>query len=143
MRAVIDTSILVRAIIKPLGTVGPVLQFLRDKAYTLVYSEPLFEELVDVLGRPRIRQKYHVGTQDVEALLMLLMLRGEAVVPDRRIVACRDVKDGKVLEAAVAGRADRIVTGDKDLLDLNPFEGIEIIGPAQFLANLRRNERLP
>jgi predicted nucleic acid-binding protein len=60
MRAVVDTSILVRALIKPRGTVGPVLRRLRDGAYTLIYSEPLLEELADVLSRPRIRDKYHI-----------------------------------------------------------------------------------
>jgi predicted nucleic acid-binding protein len=46
----------------------------------------------------------------------------------------RDPKDDKFLEAAVNGRADVIVTGDKDLLDLNPFRGIAILTPAAYLA---------
>jgi predicted nucleic acid-binding protein len=60
-----------------------------------------------------------------------------AVVPNRRITVCRDPKDNKVLEGAVAGRADVIVSGDEDLLVLNPFEGIPIVGPAEFLAMLQ------
>ena len=55
------------------------------------------------------------------------------VLGERRIAVCRDVRDDKVLEAAVAGEVDAIVTGDKDLLVLDPFEGIPIVEPAAFL----------
>jgi putative PIN family toxin of toxin-antitoxin system len=51
----------------------------------------------------------------------------------RPIHACRDPKDDKFLEVAVHGRADAIVTGDSDLLDLNPFRGIAILTPAECL----------
>ena len=136
MRAVVDASILARALIKPHGTVGPVLQRLRGGAYTLLYSEALLEELTDALGRPRIRGKYGLTDEDVETVLRLILLHGEPVTPTRRITACRDPKDNPVLEAAVAGRADVIVSGDEDLLVLPPFEGIPIVGPAKFLGML-------
>lgn len=55
-----DTGIFVRALIKPRGSVGPVLRRLRDGEYVLVYSQPLLDELVDVLRRPRIATKYHL-----------------------------------------------------------------------------------
>jgi len=134
IRAVVDTSILVRALLKPQGAVGPVLTRLRHGDYLLLYSEPLLAELVDVLGRPRIRDKYHIAATDVRALLTLLWLRGEPVRPTRTITACP--QDDKVLEVAVAGQADVIVSGDDDLLALHPFEGIPIVGPAEFLALL-------
>lgn len=136
MRAVIDTSILVRSIIHPTGTVGPILSRLRDGGYTLLYSSELLEEIVEVLGRGRLRSKYGVTDQDVEILLKLFLLRGEAVAPSRRIQVCRDPKDDKVLDVAIAGRAESIVTGDEDLLVLHPFEGIPIVGPSEFLRRL-------
>lgn len=138
IRAVVDTNILVRALIKPGGTVGPVLLRLRDGDYTLVYSEPLLVELADVLSRPRIKDKYHLDDTDIETVLSLLLLRGEAVAPVSRIEVCRDPKDNMVIEAAVEGRCDVIVSGDKDLLALNPFEGIPIVGPAEFLTRLKK-----
>ena len=49
------------------------------------------------------------------------------------IIACRDLKDDKLLELAVSGNVDFLVTGDKDLLVLNPFRGVEIIAPREFL----------
>ena len=56
--------------------------------------------------------------------------------PIRAVRACRDPKDDKVLEIAVAGQADVIVTSDDDLLVLHSFEEIPIVGPAEFLSLL-------
>jgi putative PIN family toxin of toxin-antitoxin system len=136
MRAVVDTNVLVRALIKPHGTVGPVLLRLRHGEYTLLYAGSLLEELVDVLNRPRIREKYRLTDLDIQAIVSLILLRGEVVVPEERITACRDPKDDKFLEVAVAGKADVIVSGDQDLLVLHPFAGIPIVSPAAFLQML-------
>ena len=137
IRAVIDTSILIRALIKPRGTVGPVLQGLRNADYQLLYSDPLLAELAEVLARPRLRAKYGLTTEDIATVLSLILLRGEPVVPARRIGVCRDPTDNMVLEAAVAGQADVVVSGDKDLLTLSPFEAIPILSPAAFLRMLQ------
>ena len=145
MRAVVDTNILVRAVIKPSGTVGPVLLRLRHGDYTLLYAQSLLEELIDVLNRPRIRDKYRLTDQDIQTVVSLILLRGEAVVPleskEERITACRDSKDDKFLEVAVAGRADVIVSGDQDLLVLHPFAGIPVLPPAAFLQMLDVEKR--
>ena len=136
MRAVVDTNILVRALIKPHGTVGPVLLRLRHGDYTLLYAQLLLEELVDVLNRPRIREKYQLTDQDIQTVVGLILLRGEPVASEKRITACRDPKDDKFLEIAVAGGADVIVSGDEDLLTLHPYAGIPIVMPAVFLQML-------
>ena len=75
-RAVVDTNILIRAVIMPSGTVGPVITRLRDRDYTLVYSQPLMDELLEKLALPRIRKKYHLSDQDIDDLLALIALRG-------------------------------------------------------------------
>ncbi len=141
MRAVVDTNVLVRSVIRPQGTVGPVLLRLRHGEYTLLYARSLLEELIDVLNRPRIRQKYGLSGQDIQTILGLILLRGEEVTPVECITACRDPKDDKFLEVAVAGRADAIVSGDQDLLVLHPYEGIPIIPPRLFLRMLDQQEQ--
>lgn len=133
MRAVIDTNILIRALIKPKGTVAPVLARLREGDYTVLYSTELLEEIVDVLSRPRF---HGIQDKDVETLLSLIVLRGEGVVPSQQIQVCRDSKDDKLLEVAIEGQADLVVTGDEDLLVLNPFQGIPILTSAEFLKRL-------
>jgi predicted nucleic acid-binding protein len=50
-----------------------------------------------------------------------------------QIVACRDPKDDKLLELAVCGQAEYIVTGDADLIALHPFQGVQILTPNTFL----------
>lgn len=136
IRAVIDTSILIRSVLKPKGSTGPILDLLKTGRYRLLYSAPLLEELADVLSRTRFRDKYGVSAADVANVLTLLVSEGEEVFPTVPVEACRDPKDNKVLEAALAGKADVIVTGDDDLYVLNPFEGIQILGPAAFLNRL-------
>ena len=123
---------------------GPVLLRLRQGEYTLLYALPLLEELVDVLNRPRIREKYQLTDQDIQTTVSLILLRGEAVATNEQITACRDPKDDKFLEVAVAGEADVIVSGDQDLLVLHPFSGIPIVQPATFLHMLDvEDEGLP
>ena len=57
------------------------------------------------------------------------------------VTACRDPDDDKFLAAAVLGEADCIVTGDRDLLALDPFEGVAIATPRDFLSTLGRTSR--
>ncbi len=135
-RAVVDTNILIRALIKPQGTVGPVLGRLRDGAYILVYSEPLLDELLAKLALPRIKVKYHLDDEAIEAFLALLALRGEQVAPARQVRVCRDPDDDRVIEAALAGDAAYVVTGDEDLLSLGQLEGMRFVSPRDFLAIL-------
>ena len=140
MRAVIDTNILVRAMLNPGGSVGPVIDLLRDGQYVFLYSEATLNELIDVLSRPRMARRYGITSDEVEALCALVVLRGELVEPKAAIKACRDPKDDKFLELAVTAGADVIVTGDGDLAALDPFEGIPMIQPAHFLRLLRESQ---
>lgn len=133
MRAVIDTNVLVSALIRRQGASGQVLQHLRDGNFTILYSVPLMVELVNVLSRPRIQSKYHIQADDIIALINMIRLRGELVSPNQKIEACRDPKDNRFLEAAVEGKADTIVSGDADLLELREFEAIPILSVKEFL----------
>lgn len=132
-RVILDTNVLVSGFIKPSGTVGAVVDALRDGRFLHLHSRATLEELVDVLARPRLEAKYGIRSLDVEAFLKLVLLRGEPVSPTREIHKCRDPKDDKFLELAVAGRADVLVSGDGDLQSLDPFEGVRILSPAVFL----------
>ena len=137
IRAVIDTNILIRAIIKPQGTVGPVVTALRSGLFQIVLSKPLLDELTANLILPRIRQKYSLADKDIIDYLTFLAVRAHLVEPKEVVSACRDPKDNMVLEAALAGDARFIVTGDEDLLVLNPFLDIEIVTPSIFLGRFQ------
>lgn len=146
MRAVLDTNVLVSGLIRPRGAIGLVLRGLRDRRFVSIASRPMLEEIADVLGRPWLRDKYGLDDAAVETFLRFLVLRTELVSPTERIERSRDPRDDLFLEAAVAGHADRLVTGDADLLALESHEGIspdsdrrhrvEIVTPAAFAAEL-------
>jgi len=138
IRAVVDTNILISGVIKPEGATGEILRRLRDGEFALLYTEPLLVELAEGINRPRIRQKYSLGSEDIETVLALILLRGEPIDPTRRVEICRDPKDNMILEAAAAGQADMITSGDFDLLSLREFEGMPIISPAEFLQRLAK-----
>jgi putative PIN family toxin of toxin-antitoxin system len=136
MRAVIDTGIFVSALIRRRGTIGVILRALRDGRFMAIYTTDILVEIIDVLGRDKIRVKYHIEPDDVSALIHLIRLRGELVIPNQTVDACRDPKEDKFLEAALAGGADCIVSSDAYLLELQSFEDIPNLRPAEFLARL-------
>jgi putative PIN family toxin of toxin-antitoxin system len=113
-----------------------VLRALRDGRFTAIYTTDILVLIIDVLGRALFRAKYHIEPDDITALINLISLRGELVAPTRKVILCRDPKDDKFLEAALTTQTDCIVSGDADFLDLNPFEQISILRPAEFLARL-------
>ena len=135
-RVVVDTGVLVSALIRRQGIPGDVLRALRNGRFVAIFSTDMLLEIIEVLSRSQLSAKYHIKSEDLSALINLIRLRGDLVTPERNISACRDPKDNKFLEAALAGQADCIVSGDTDLLDLTPFEGIPILRPVEFLASL-------
>jgi len=136
MRAVVDTGVFVSGLIHRQGTTGALLRALRDGRFTVIFSVDILVEIIEVLGRDPFRAKYHIEPDDINALINLIRLRGELVTPKRKVVACRDPKDNKFLEVALAVQVDCVVSGDADLLDLTLFENIPIMLPSEFLARL-------
>jgi putative PIN family toxin of toxin-antitoxin system len=87
-----------------------------------------------VLARPKL--DHYLTLKMRQEFLLELGEIAELVPVIQRIRACRDSRDDKFLELAVNGEADLILTGDRDLLALNPFRGISIESPAEYLAKL-------
>ena len=77
MRVVVDTNVFVSALIRPGGKPGQIIQRMRNGDFTLLYSDTLLNEWLDVLSRPRIRNKYHITNEDIQAVLLLILLRGK------------------------------------------------------------------
>lgn len=97
----------------------------------ILMSDPVFLEISEVLLRPKFdRYIDRIERQNfIEDLLEIVNF----VEITQRISECRDPKDNKYLELAVCGRAKLIVSGDNDLLVLNPFRGITILNIQAFL----------
>src|ERR1700753_2888523 len=105
-----------------------------DKAVdggTILISVPVLLELAEVLSRRKL-DKY-VLVEERMRFLVALLKEAEIVEVADTITDCRDEKDNKFLELAVSGEAHYIVSGDEDLLVLNPFRGIQSLTPREFL----------
>jgi uncharacterized protein len=129
-RVVIDNNALISRLLLPVSVPGRAVRKAVDTGRLLV-SEPVLAELADVLGRPKFDP--YVSLEDRQQFLRLLGRIAEMVPISYTVHACRDPRDDKFLELAVNGSADVIITGDRDLLALNPFRNIPIITPAEFL----------
>ncbi|MEO6044276.1 MAG: putative toxin-antitoxin system toxin component, PIN family [Tepidiformaceae bacterium] len=136
MRVVLDTNVLVSGLISPAGSPAEIHQAWRRGDFELVTAEPLLLELVEVLSYPRIRKRLHWSDGQLSDFAELYRATAILVTPAQALVVARDPDDDRVLEAAQAGHADFIVSGDRDLLDLREFVGIPILTPTGFLTML-------
>lgn len=130
-RIVVDTNVFVSALLFESSTPARVLDYALDHC-RLVFTDNTQRELIATMTSPRLEQ-YVPGARR-EALLLRLAPLIELTVVFQPVRVCRDPHDDAVLEAAVNGSADAIVTGDKDLLALHPFAGIRIVTPAIYLS---------
>ena len=136
-RAVLDTNVLISAALSPLGKSFACLSWVLDNA-TLLVSRELLDELETRLARPKFRK--YVDASRRRAFVADLALAAMQVELSGLVRVCRDPDDDKLLEIAAVGRADCLVTGDQDLLILNPFQRIPILTPAGFLAAIAQPE---
>lgn len=133
MRILCDTNVFVSALVFG-GKPGRVLEFARNSA-VLVVSEPLLQELRRILT-----SKFGWTHDRALGVMREVALTSELVSPTIKITACRDPDDNRILEAAVDGHADIIVSGDADLLSMASFRGVHIVSVAEFLARLDPGE---
>ena len=115
VRAVVDTNVWVSALLNPSGPPAAVRHALQQQRFVLVSSEPLLAELAEVLARPRFAQVYRVTRAEVIELVALVRERGDLVSVTGSVRICRDPDDDAVVETALNGRADALVTRDDDL----------------------------
>lgn len=128
MRVIIDTNLWISFLIGK--SLAGLTDALISNRITILFSEQLFAELIEVLRRPKFKKYFSDAA--IEELIALLYDRVEWVEISRRFDDCRDQKDNFLLDLAVSGRADYLVTGDEDLLILNPFHGTQIIAYRPF-----------
>jgi len=131
-KAVVDTNLFVSALLGS-STNQALYRAFRERRFTLILSTDLLTELAEVLTRPQL----HLPSGEISELLRLIGQEAEIVRVTHRVKDCRDPKDNIVLESALAGKADAIVTGDKDLLALHPYRGISILLSSSFIKLLK------
>ena len=135
LKVVLDTNVLVSALFFK-GELSKLLFPLKQNAFILLFSEETLNEFIKVLHYP----KFSLTKDEIEYLLQFEILPYSKIVEvtfkfDKEI--CPDKDDQKFLELAVSAKADYIITGDKDLLDLKEFNKIKILSPKEFLSLLK------
>ncbi len=127
-RVVLDTNIFVSMALG--GLVGKINDEWRAGKFILVVSEDIVSEYLEVLQRPKL----HLKSRTIAAIVSRVYRKAEFVTPEEKIfVILADTTDNKFVEAAVTGKTDYIVSGDKHLLDLKEYKSIPIITAREFI----------
>jgi putative PIN family toxin of toxin-antitoxin system len=138
----IDTNVWVSAFINRKGHPARVKEKFINRKFDIVISLPLLKEVSDVLRRPRIKNLYKMSDEEIELFIEILAGTGHKVYLTNDISLCRDSKDNMVLETAIKGKADCLITRDDDikrdpkLIDEMKKNGIKVLSVSKFLEML-------
>ena len=139
LRAVIDTNVWISALLNPSGYPATMRKAFEKASFEVVISEPILQEISEVLSRPRIRDKYAIAAEDIEGLLILIEEKADHVLLQGSVTVCRDKDDDVVLETAITGNAEYIVSRDDDVKfdtrvsELLSRHGVSVLTVAKFL----------
>ncbi len=128
MRVVFDTNIFVSTLVFPGGVAEQALFRVTAGIDQLIISKPIIQELLDVLST-----KFSRDREELAHITVYLAELGELVHPRRKLTVLKDDADNRILECALTGRADVVVTGDRMMLKLGEYKGIRIIALREYL----------
>jgi len=128
VKVVFDTNILVSALVFPGGRGEAALQRILEEKDELVLSRPILDELLGVLER-----KFARDAEELAHAALFLSELGVTVKPRQRLRVVKDEPDNRILECAIAGHAQAIVTGDRALLALGEYRGVRIVSLRDYL----------
>ena len=133
LRVVLDTNVLVSAILKQGGNEWAVLQKVNEGEIISLTSEDILHEFARVMSKP----KFENSKEEVDEWLLFLLGVSLLVAPTERLTVIKDdPSDNKILECAVSGNADYIISGDRHLLALREYRGIKILNSSDSLKSL-------
>ena len=139
VKVVIDTNIWVSAVLNPHGYSAKLRKAFEEGLIGVIISEPILEEIADVLSRSRIRDKYGVTETDIRELLILIEERSTHVLVSGEFDICRDRDDNFIIETAIKGNAQYLITRDDDMkMDMKVIgylsqAGISVLSISKFL----------
>lgn len=136
LKAVIDTTVWISGVFWH-GVPHQILEMWKAGDFEIIVSEAILTEIGRKLNEKAL--EFEMEIEVVNEWLDLIMGEAIFVQPQEKIQACRDPEDDLFLEAAVEGRADFIVSGDKDLTDMGEFREIKLVNPRQFYDLLTRD----
>lgn len=135
MRVVLDTNILLSAMLSPKGAPAQIVEAWEENLFTLAICPELLAELRDVSQRPFFRARLHAGIAERLAASLRDLAISYRHLPSA--TGAPDPKDNFLLALAEASQADFLVTGDKGLLSLKQYKSTRIITPAALIESLK------
>lgn len=129
-RVVLDTNTLISGVLLSHSVPGQAVRKAITEDLILVSENSLYE-LADVLSRKKFDR--YLRVEDREEFVRLVLRVADMVPIVTAVHECRDESDNRILEVAVNGNAALIVSGDQDLLTLNPFRGIPVLKPGDYV----------
>ncbi len=137
-RIVPDTNVLVPVTISDQGSPDKFFRAWKNGTIEIATSPVLLEEFRTFISRPRIKKYQWMNSEEINELISLL-LKGAVLGPGEKTVEVieEDPDDDYVLSAAIETEADYIISGDRHLLDVNIFRGIDILSPSEFTTLLK------
>lgn len=140
LKVVIDTNILVSAILNPKGTPAKIVKAWFKNRFIVVISQFSLQEIERVLHYEHIQKIKHISEDEIHKLVTEIIKTSELIQVSSTIEIIKtDIADNQVLATAVDGQTTYIISGDHHLLDLGEFRGIKILKPADFLNVLQGN----
>jgi putative PIN family toxin of toxin-antitoxin system len=128
MRVVFDTNIFISALVIPGSLAEKAVSRIIEGEDELILSADIIKEILSVLS-----SKFGREREALSHVAVILLDLGKRVKPDKRIQVLKDEADNRILECAVFGRAELIVTGDKEMLRLKEYRGIKIASLREYL----------
>ena len=134
VRAVLDANVFISAAVRAEGPRGQIIErFLQGGSFEIVMSQAIVDEVLRALTYPKVRKYIRPGLDPElwfeDIVVLSQFVAGEHVVAG----ASKDPDNDKYIAAAVEGRAQFVVAGDSDLLDLKEYDGIRVVSPRAFL----------
>lgn len=140
-QAVVDTNVLVRALLKANGSDGTIFEAFKNDQFELLYSSETIKELKKVLAYRRIFEKYKLNNHKIEVFVRTIVNFGKFVFTPEKVKICRDPNDDELLSIALAIYTRKplyVVSGDKDLLELKgKVKGVKIVTAGEFVKILK------
>ncbi len=133
MRAVFDTNIFISAFAIPGGRAEAAILRVIEGDVHLTISKDIIHEVLNVLAR-----KFDRNLEQLARTAVYLSELAEVVTPRRRLKILHDEPDNRILECAVTGKADVIVTGDQAMLRLDVYRGVRMLSLKDFLEGVRQ-----
>ena len=137
MNVVVDTNVLVAGLLSPFGLPGEIVRMIASGRLSLCFDARILSEYSDVLTRP----KFRFNAEQIHPLLDQIRAEGQPVAGDPLLKKLPDPTDEPFLEAAVAGKARCLITGNTRHFPVAKCQGIKILSPREFLDFYRHETR--